>query len=81
MGHGALMLDQGGRLGPAFLAVTGPRRALLAESGLDPYLAVPHGDMMLAGCFGLLRAFAAHDDSVAEHVVRRLGPARSPTAA
>ena len=24
----------------------------------QPYLAVPYGDMMLAGCFGLLRALA-----------------------
>jgi hypothetical protein len=26
---------------------------------MRPYYAVPHGDMMLAGCFGLLRAAAA----------------------
>lgn len=38
------------------LIVTGPRRALLAASGLDMILAAPHGDMMLTGCFGLLRA-------------------------
>jgi hypothetical protein len=41
------------------LAVTGPRRELLRGSALKPYEAVPHGDMMLAGCFGLLRAVAA----------------------
>jgi uncharacterized protein (DUF1786 family) len=96
MGHGALMFEQGGtcpqgeREFPSlggrgtvtpFLAVTGPRRALLADSGLEPYLAVPHGDMMLAGCFGLLRAYAARDPHVAEAVVARLGPARSPAAA
>jgi uncharacterized protein (DUF1786 family) len=86
MGHGALMFggdgaqsDQGREM--PFLAVTGPRRALLANSGLEPYLAVPHGDMMLAGCFGLLRAYAARDPRVAEAVVERLGPARSPVAA
>ena len=57
MGHGALEL--GPPSGPLdLLAVTGPRRGLLAGSTLHPYLAVPHGDMMLAGCFGLLRALA-----------------------
>jgi uncharacterized protein (DUF1786 family) len=56
-GHGALILDPG----PApldFIAVTGPRRGLLAGSALNPYLAVPYGDMMMAGCWGLVRACA-----------------------
>jgi uncharacterized protein (DUF1786 family) len=77
MGHGALMLDSSFPAGPPFLAVTGPRRALLLESGLPLYLAVPHGDMMLAGCFGLLRAFAARDSAIAEVVTERLGQPRS----
>jgi uncharacterized protein (DUF1786 family) len=93
MGHGALTFEQDGAgpVGPLetqasqgempFLAVTGPRRALLADSGLEPYLAVPHGDMMLAGCFGLLRAYAGRDTGVAEAVVARLGPSPSPVAA
>ena len=78
-GHGALVL---GAPGPAarFVAVTGPRRALLADSGLTPYLAVPHGDMMLAGNFGLLRAFAAHDARVRGAVDRRLGLKNGLTA-
>jgi uncharacterized protein (DUF1786 family) len=38
------------------LIVTGPRRALLAGSSLPIEFASPHGDMMLTGCFGLLRA-------------------------
>ena len=59
-GHGALVLEPRAP-SPDLLATTGPRRGLLVESGLDPYLAVPHGDMMLAGNFGLLRAFAVHD--------------------
>jgi uncharacterized protein (DUF1786 family) len=75
MGHGALVLDQGAPL-PDLLAVSGPRRALMVESGLQPYLAVPHGDMMLAGNLGLLRAYAAHDEQVREAVERRLGPLR-----
>jgi hypothetical protein len=40
------------------IAVVGPRRALLRDAGLPAYFAVPHGDQMLAGCFGLLRAVA-----------------------
>ncbi|HEV2580534.1 MAG TPA: DUF1786 family protein [Ktedonobacteraceae bacterium] len=66
-GHGALILNgetaQGHRF--PFLAVTGPRRELLRGSALQPYEATPHGDMMLAGCFGLLRAFADHYPAMA----------------
>jgi uncharacterized protein (DUF1786 family) len=72
MGHGALVFQPDAPL-PDLLAVTGPRRTLLVESGLEPYLAVPHGDMMLAGNLGLLRAYAGHDDEVREAVERRLG--------
>ena len=74
MGHGALMFQPPRRLADPYVAITGPRRGLLGGSHLAPYLAVPHGDMMLAGCFGLLRAYAAHDPAVGEVVVRRLGP-------
>ncbi len=56
-GHGALVLDKAPQ--PlAHVAVVGPRRALLKDAGLPAYFAVPHGDQMLAGCFGLLRACA-----------------------
>jgi len=58
MGHGALMFETT----PMELdgvAVVGPRRGLLRKSRHPVYFAVPYGDMMLAGCFGLLRAFAA----------------------
>ncbi len=74
MGHGALMFQPPSRLADPFLAITGPRRGLLKASRLRPYLAVPHGDMMLAGCFGLLRAYAAHDPAVAEAVNAGMGP-------
>jgi hypothetical protein len=37
--------------------------------------------MMLAGCFGLLRAYAARDEAVREAVERRLGPPPSSAAA
>ena len=40
------------------VVVTGPRRSLMRASSLRPYFAVPFGDMMIAGCFGLLAATA-----------------------
>jgi uncharacterized protein (DUF1786 family) len=66
-GHGALILDQASSNdgGFPFLAVTGPRREMLRGSSLQPYEATPHGDMMLAGCFGLLRALAEHNPEMA----------------
>jgi uncharacterized protein (DUF1786 family) len=72
MGHGAL---QAGSVSapPALLTVIGPRRALLDGSRLHPYLAVPHGDMMLAGCFGLLRALAARVPAYAPAIDDQLG--------
>ena len=56
-GHGALRRDNQART-PDLCAVTGPRRSVMAASPWQPYYAVPHGDMMLAGAFGLLRAAA-----------------------
>ncbi|NDJ78529.1 MAG: DUF1786 domain-containing protein [Chloroflexi bacterium] len=56
-GHGALVLDE--HTFPLdFVAVTGPRRTMMLNSSLPVYFAVPYGDMMLAGCFGLIRAWA-----------------------
>jgi len=58
-GHGALIYTSeplsisGGDFG---VAVTGPRRSMMMESTLRPYFAVPFGDMMITGCFGLLAA-------------------------
>jgi uncharacterized protein (DUF1786 family) len=60
-GHGALIYDP-----EPFpltdtdfgVAVTGPRRNLMRSSSLRPYFAVPFGDMMISGCFGLLAAAA-----------------------
>jgi uncharacterized protein (DUF1786 family) len=59
-GHGAVMgVDaQAVDLMRLPMYATGPRRALLAGSTLPLEYAAPHGDMMLTGCFGLLRAFA-----------------------
>ncbi len=40
-----------------FVAAIGPMRYMMKHSRLKPYFAVPGGDMMLAGCFGLLREY------------------------
>ncbi len=68
MGHGALMYSE-----DVFefgkdefdVVITGPRRSLFNRQSkienrksLHPYFAVPFGDMMIAGCFGLLAATA-----------------------
>jgi uncharacterized protein (DUF1786 family) len=60
-GHGALIYEaaplplEGGNFG---VAVTGPRRSMMRDSSLRPHFAVPFGDMMMTGCFGLLAAAA-----------------------
>jgi uncharacterized protein (DUF1786 family) len=71
MGHGALVLRPTPGARPR-LAVTGPRRAMLRPSGLGAYFAVPHGDMMLAGCYGLLRAYAANYPETADEIGKAL---------
>jgi uncharacterized protein (DUF1786 family) len=83
-GHGALVLPPSataraaaGRRAHTRFILTGPRRSLLAGRvvrGLGrPSLAVPHGDMMQAGPFGLLRALATKRPSWREAVTQRLG--------
>jgi uncharacterized protein (DUF1786 family) len=53
-GHGCLnFAPREDRYPP--LIVTGPRRRLLADAPV--IMAAPFGNMMLSGCFGLLRAF------------------------
>lgn len=62
MGHGALMFsDEKIEFGKDEfdVVVTGPRRSLYASKPtLRPYFAAPFGDMMIAGCFGILAATA-----------------------
>jgi uncharacterized protein (DUF1786 family) len=59
-GHGALVYDPEPLplTGELDVVVTGPRRNMMTPSTLHPYFAVPFGDMMIAGCFGLLAAVA-----------------------
>jgi uncharacterized protein (DUF1786 family) len=78
MGHGALMYSQ-----KEFefgqddfdVVVTGPRRSMFNRKSeiknrkfLHPYFAVPFGDMMIAGCFGLLAATAQVLPDLAEPI-------------
>ncbi|HSL42498.1 MAG TPA: DUF1786 domain-containing protein [Anaerolineales bacterium] len=86
MGHGALMYSK-----ETFefgkddfdVVVTGPRRSMfnrksLLENGksLRPYFATPFGDMMIAGCFGLLAATAEVIPEIAEAIHGSLRGAR-----
>ena len=73
MGHGALMYSEEklefGK-DDFDVVVTGPRRSMFrttnngqqamvhGQSSIVPYFATPFGDMMIAGCFGLLAATA-----------------------
>jgi len=59
-GHGCAVLAGDRRRHP--LVVVGPQRQKLGGSTLGPYFAVPYGDMMLTGCYGLVRACALRFD-------------------
>jgi uncharacterized protein (DUF1786 family) len=73
-GHGALIYDPQ-PAPPDALAVTGPRRAMMVGSAHAPYFAVPYGDMMIAGCFGMVRAFADVYPQHREPILEALGGA------
>jgi uncharacterized protein (DUF1786 family) len=73
-GHGAVLGAEAAAvdlLTLPFIA-TGPRRELLAGSKLPLEFAAPHGDMMLTGCFGLLRALRERGATTADR------PAKAP---
>ncbi len=70
-GHGCLILESRKRV--PFISVTGPRRALMSGSKFSPYFAAPYGDMMLTGCFGLVRAFAARVTKWRKEMEKALG--------
>jgi len=74
-GHGALLFDT--RAQPLdFLAVVGPQRGLLLHSRYRPYFVTPYGDMMLAGCYGLVRAYAELNPGAAPEINSALDRAR-----
>jgi uncharacterized protein (DUF1786 family) len=90
MGHGALIYSReplAMGTGAFDVIVTGPRRSMFkgagaTANGLRPYYAVPFGDMMIAGCFGLLAATAdvlpAVRENVQESLMARAGRGTAP---
>jgi uncharacterized protein (DUF1786 family) len=75
-GHGAFHADRSlvsARV-PAMVAVTGPQRAKIRGTALNPYFAAPYGDMMISGCFGLLRGFGEVYPWARDAIDARLGP-------
>ena len=74
-GHGVYYAatDSNTKASEPLVAVTGPQRSKLRGSRLNPYFAVPHGDMMVSGCFGLLWAFAEKYPGVAGDILPALG--------
>ena len=75
-GHGAFHADRSlvRPAVPATVAATGPRRVKIRETALAPYFAAPLGDMMIGGCFGLLRGFGECNPAAGEAIASRLGP-------
>jgi uncharacterized protein (DUF1786 family) len=79
MGHGALVYGTNpfefGK-DEFDVVVTGPRRSLFIgaqhAAPLRPYFATPFGDMMIAGCFGLLAATAEILPNLAEPILGSL---------
>ena len=72
-GHGVFYADNGASDGATpLIAVTGPQRGRLRGCRLQPYFATPHGDMMISGCFGLVRAFGARYPEHREEIERAL---------
>ncbi len=74
-GHGAYYApgSDGMRDGAPVIAVTGPQRGKVRGTRLEPYFAVPHGDMMVSGCFGLLWGFAEKVPEHREEILAALG--------
>jgi uncharacterized protein (DUF1786 family) len=82
-GHGALIFDHRPlplTEGDFGVAVTGPRRAMMRDSQLRPHFAVPFGDMMITGCFGLLDAVANLIPDLADPIRSAIAGADSNTA-
>jgi hypothetical protein len=69
-GHGAVVVAESHD--KPFLAVTGPRQGTVKGSRLGFHQAVPHGDTMLAGCYGLVKAFSLRVETWREEIDRAL---------
>lgn len=74
-GHGALIYDPDPYSldkGDFGVVVTGPRRNMMYNSQWRPHFAAPFGDMMIAGCFGLLSSIADLLPDLREPIVTSL---------
>jgi uncharacterized protein (DUF1786 family) len=56
-GHGALLYTAE-KMPIDLVGITGPQRRLMRRSRYTAHFAVPYGDMMIAGCYGLVRVCA-----------------------
>ena len=52
--------------------IEGKAQGLLQDSRLDPVFATPFGDMMLTGCYGLIRAYGELLPQAGEAIDRAL---------
>lgn len=78
-GHGALILGPDpldGSLSQFGVAVTGPRWSMMRGSRLKPHFATPFGDMMLAGCYGLVKAVGEVLPTYRDEITVTLGAGR-----
>jgi uncharacterized protein (DUF1786 family) len=69
-GHGALVIH--GDEQKPFFAVTGPRQYITNGSSLKIHRAIPHGDSMLTGCYGLVKACALRINSWFDEIEKAL---------
>jgi len=65
-GHGAVVVSESHD--KPFLAVTGPRQDIVKGTKLRFHPAVPHGDTMLTGCYGLVKAIGLRIESWREEI-------------
>lgn len=76
-GHGAMHADRSlaaNGISIPTITATGPQRSRLRGTSLRSHFAAPFGDMMISGCFGLLRGFTDVFPDAEDAVTSRLGP-------
>ncbi|MEE8414203.1 MAG: DUF1786 family protein [Dehalococcoidales bacterium] len=69
-GHGALVIEAVNN--EPFISITGPRQNVASGSSLELHKAVPYGDVMLTGCYGLVKACALRMDNWREEIEQAL---------
>lgn len=69
-GHGCFIMESAPEV--PFVAITGPQRHLMRGAKFGTHMAAPFGDMMLTGCFGLVRAYAERMPAWREEIERAL---------